>query len=375
MRNSRNVQCLWRNPAAVNGFRTAVSLHSHTFHSWENLDFIPRVMGHVAWLDRLRCWIERRYSDRPDKSVRYSDAFWRPPLSPLAAFELEAGQIRSLGLTPMVSLTDHDALEACGDLRTLGKEAPYSLEWSIPYQTTMFHIGVHNLPPGQARELAAGMARATANPTNALVSGMFAELDALPETLLVLNHPYSNEERVDIATHKLLLHEFLALHRRTLHAIELNGLQTPENNRKCIELAIALGLSVISGGDRHCREPNANLNLTNASSFSEFVDEVRRSRLSTVLFMPQYRDPIPARYIEFAWQAVQAYPDFVGRERWVDRIFFKREEDGKVVPLATIWPDGGPRLVRWCLSRLEYFAAPQVRGTLRRALGESEIAV
>jgi hypothetical protein len=368
------VQCLWRNPAAMRGFKTAVSLHSHTFHSREFMDFIPRVMRRAPSMDRLRRWVEKVYSSRPDKSVRYRDAFWRPPLNPRAAYDLEAGQIRkALGLEPLVSLTDHDDLEACADLCALGIDVPYSTEWSLPTQGTMFHIGVHNLPVSQARDLAAGMARCTANPTPALVTEMFAALHALPDVLLVLNHPYSNEERVDLATHKRILREFLGLHRSTLHAIELNGLQPAKDNRDCIELAAELQLPVISGGDRHCREPNANLNLTNATSFAEFVDEVRRGVVSNVLFMPQYRDPIPARYLEFAWQLLQKYPDFAGHERWVDRIFFKREADGEVVPLSSIWPEGGPGFVRWCLWGLEWVAAPRMRGTLRRAWGESEI--
>ncbi|MBV8903800.1 MAG: hypothetical protein JOZ22_09195, partial [Acidobacteriia bacterium] len=338
------------------------------------MDFIPRVLRRVPWVNRLRLWVERRHSQRPDKSVRYGDAFWRPPLHPHAAFDLEAGQIReALGLAPLVSLTDHDDLEACADLHTLGIGVPYSLEWSIPYGATMFHIGVHNLPAAQARELAAGMARATANPTPALVGEMFAELHALRNVLVVLNHPYSNEERVDLETHKQCLVEFLGLYRQRLHAIELNGLQPAADNRMAIQLAADLEMPAISGGDRHCREPNANLNLTNAASFDEFVEEIRVGRQSTVLFMPQYRDPIPARYAEFAWHLVQNYPEFMGRERFVDRVFFKREPDGVVVPLSSIWPDGGPRLVRCCLAGLEFVANPNVRGTWRRAMGESEI--
>jgi len=35
---------------------------------------------------------------------------------------------------------------------------------------------------------------------------------------------------------------------------------------------------LVSGGDRHGVEPNANINLTNATSFTEFVHEIRRKR-------------------------------------------------------------------------------------------------
>jgi hypothetical protein len=167
-----------------------------------------------------------------------------------------------------------------------------------------------------------------------------------------------------------LLAEFLRLYGSWLHAIELNGLQPAADNRRSMELAAELELPVISGGDRHGREPNANLNLTNARSFAEFVHEVRYDRVSHVLFLPQYRDPIPARYIEFLWHAVQNYSDFTGRERWIDRIFYASEDGSATLPLSDLWPCGGPRLVRWLLGCVEILAKPRVRGTLRWALGE-----
>jgi hypothetical protein len=365
-----SVSCLWRNSNAAEPFTTGVSLHSHTFHSREYLDFIPRVLGRVPLADRLRRWLEHRHHERPGESVRYHAAFWRPPLNPRAAYDLEADQIRSLGISPLVAFTDHDNLEACADMCNLGIEVPYSLEWTVPFQGTVFHIGVFNLPPVQARSWAAAMARSTANPTPELLAEMFAELDALPDVLLVLNHPYFNDERVERPVHMRLLAEFLRLYGCRLHAIELNGLQPAADNRQSIQQAAELGLPVISGGDRHCREPNANLNLTNAKSFAEFVHEVRYERVSHVLFMPQYRDPIPARYIEFIWHAVEHYPDFLGRERWVDRIFYASKDGSAILPLSALWPSGGPRFVRWFLAWVEFLAAPRMRGTLRWALGE-----
>jgi len=369
LESAGSVSAIWRNPKAAEPYSTGVSLHSHTFHSREYLDFIPRVLGRVPPADRLRQWLENRHSDRTDKGVRYSAAFWRPPLNPHAAYELEAGQIRSLGLNPLVAFTDHDDLEACADMCTLGIEVPYSLEWTIPFRGTVFHIGVFNLPSSEARSLAAAMARSTANPTHELLTEMFTELEALPDVLIVLNHPYSNEERVERPVHVRLLAEFLRLCGSWMHAIELNGLQPAADNREAMQLAAGLGLPVISGGDRHCREPNANLNLTNVTSFTEFVHEVRYEHVSHVLFMPQYRDPIPARYIEFIWHAVQNY-DFVGRKRWVDRVFYTSEDGAIAQPISALWPDGGPRLVRWFVAWVEFLATPHMRGTLRWALGE-----
>jgi hypothetical protein len=365
-----SVSCLWRNAKAAKPFTTGVSLHSHTYHSRERLDFIPRVLGRVPAADRLRRWLERRHHDGPEGSVPYHAAFWRPPLHPHAAYDLEAGQIRSLGLSPLVALTDHDDLEACADLFNLGIEAPYSLEWTVPYEGTVFHIGVFNLPPAQARSLATALADVTANPAPQRLAEMCAELDALPDVLLVLNHPYFNEGRVARPDHARLLAEFLRLYGPHVHAIELNGLRPVADNQQAIELALEVGLPVISGGDRHGREPNANLNLTNASSFVEFIHEIRYERVSHVLFMPQYREPIQVRYIDFIWHAVEHYGDFRGRERWVDRIFYANQDGSAILPLSGIWPNGGPRPVRWFLGWVEFLATPGIRGTLRWALGE-----
>jgi hypothetical protein len=368
------VQCFWKEPAAVKNYSTAVSLHSHTLHSREYMDFIPRVMRLVPPADALRRLIEQSHTRKTGKQVDYHRAFWRPPLHPRAAYELEADQIRKqLGLRPLVSLTDHDELEACAELRAIDIDVPYSLEWTVPYNGTVFHIGVHNLPPEQARSLAAEMDCCRANPTPAYLRSLLAALDSLPGVLLILNHPFSNEERVDRATHIRLLLEFLNEYGQWLHALELNGLQPAGDNRDTIKLAAEKGFPVISGGDRHCREANANVNLTNARSFAEFVDEIRRDAISHVLFLPQYREPIPARYIEFLWHAVQTYPELPGRERWIDRVFYHSLE-GEVLPLTVQWPSGGPAPIRWFLSAVEFLATPHMRATLRRALGEqSEI--
>ena len=68
--------------------------------------------------------------------------------------------------------------------------------------------------------------------------------------------------------------------RRTahyLHALELNGLRNWDENREVRRLAEKWNMLLISGGDRHGVEPNANINLTNATSFTEFVHEIRRA--------------------------------------------------------------------------------------------------
>jgi len=52
-------------------------------------------------------------------------------------------QIANLGLRPLVSLTDHDNIDAGLAL----EDEPISVEWTVPYERSIVHLGIHNLPP------------------------------------------------------------------------------------------------------------------------------------------------------------------------------------------------------------------------------------
>jgi hypothetical protein len=322
----------------------------------------------VGFAQALLRTLEERHRRNTGQDVPYHSFYWRPPLPPGAAYELEARQIReTLGLKPLVSITDHDNLDACTDLRSLNIEAPFSHEWTVPYENTVFHIGIHNLPADDARPLFQEMARVTANPTPERLLQVLRDLDGMRDVLVVLNHPLSNEVLTDFRTHVRLLRRFLREYGSYMHALELNGLQPGRHNRRVADMAAEIGLPVISGGDRHCVEPNANVNLTSATNFADFVDEIRREGVSRVLFLPQYRESTACRYIEFISQAVGTYPEFAGRQRWVDRVF-KHTNDGEI-PISVSWPTGGPWLIRGFVAAIGLIASPQMRATLRFALG------
>jgi len=365
---SASIRCLWRDAAATRGSTTAISLHSHTLHSREGLEFIPRVLRKIGPAKPLLRYLEARYRRRWGREVQYNRLFWRPPVSPVFAHELESRQIReTLGLNPLVSITDHDNIDACADLRALSIQVPFSFEWTVYYGTTVFHIGVHNLPADGARLLLEAMRRITANPDPQRLAQMLRDLNAMRDVLLVLNHPLINELRTDFRTHVRLLRRFLREFGGLFHALELNGLQPHSHNRRVASIAAEMGLPVISGGDRHCTEPNANVNLTNAATFAEFVEEIRKERVSRVLFMPQYRESTACRYVEFISQALATYPEFAGRERWVDRVF--KETDNGPEPAAVDWHYGGPWPIRTFVAVIGFAASPQMRSTLRLALG------
>ena len=368
-----NVQSLWRYPSAARDAATAVSLHSHTMHSKESLDFIPRVLAKIPAIAHRVHRISERRRAASGHGIAFERGFWRPPLHAQAAWELEAGQIRNtLRLEPLVSITDHDDLEACADLQAIGIPAPYSLEWTVPYGPTIFHIGVHNLPAEQARGFAAEMARYTVAPEPHLLATLLAELDALPDVLVVLNHPFCCELRVDRAGHIPWLRQFLQQHLSRLHALELNGLQPASDNREVIRLAEENGIPTVSGGDRHCLEPNANVNLTNATSFTEFVHEIRREKKSNVLFMPQYAEPWKHRILQSTIDAIRHYPEFPqGSRTWDERVYHP-DANGVIRPLRELWPDGSaPKYMTVIIAIVQLMGRGLVSGGLRMAWSES----
>jgi len=68
------VRFLWRASGVVDGFRTGVSLHSHTMHSREGLAFVPRYANMIPLLswefDRQRRRYEAFHGTPPDFSPR-----------------------------------------------------------------------------------------------------------------------------------------------------------------------------------------------------------------------------------------------------------------------------------------------------------------
>ncbi len=350
---NQTVSYLWREPRAAEGFAAGVSLHSHTNQSKETLDFIAELSTDWPWIQPFMRWCETRCVRRSGIRPDYARSYWTPPLTPRLAFDLERTQIEnSLELPAMVSITDHDDIQAPLLLRSLAsaRRIPVSVEWTVPFGTpenrTCFHLGIHNLPsatgPDWMRRFAEFTAMPLAERPAHLLGELLAELDSLPGVLIVFNHPIWVLYRIGMPRHNFLVNQFLALHGQHVHAVELNGLRDWNENREVTGLAEKWNQLLISGGDRHGVEPNANLNLTHAASFTEFVYELRRDRRSHVLFMPQYKEPWKHRILNGTLDAVRNYPEFPeGSRRWDERVFHPAA-DGQVRPLAELWMSGRP---------------------------------
>jgi hypothetical protein len=370
-----SVSYLWREPEAAKGFTTGVSLHSHTNQSKETLDFISELSKDWNVLQPVMRWAERRCMRLTGINPDYARSYWTPPLTPSLAFDLERRQIEDkLQIPGLVSITDHDDIQAPMLLRTVpsSRHIPVSVEWTVPFAATAFHLGIHNLPSATGAAWMERLAAFTGMPVETrrpkLLTEILAELDELPGVMIVFNHPLWDLYRVGKEKHEVLVNEFLAVYGQYVHALELNGLRDWKENREASTLAGKWNQLVISGGDRHGVEPNANVNLTRAGSFTEFVHEVRRERQSHVLFMPQYAEPWKHRILQSTLAAIRNYPDFPeGSRLWDERVYHP-DAEGVIRPLCELWMMGkAPALCSAVLSMVRVMGAGPVSSGLRMA--------
>ena len=369
------VSYLWRDQKAHEGFRSGVSLHSHTNQSRETLDFLANLGSTYSMICPLLARLERRAEKLHGVRIDYASSYWTPPMTPRLAFDLESGQIEKLGLSSMVSITDHDTIEAPMLLRTVpsARRIPVSVEWSVPYGGVQdFHIGIHNLPSARARQWMNTFAAFTANPGEQRLREILIALHEEPGVLVVFNHPMWDLFLVGEKRHQFMVNEFLLKFGAWIHALELNGLRNWEENRETRRLAERWNMVLISGGDRHGVEPNANINLTNSTSFTEFVHEIRRERKSSVLFMPQYAHPWKHRLLHSTLDAIRNYPDFPQGSRTWDERAYHPDARGVVRPLSEIWPKGRAPLAIQCVIKcVQMLGASPVSGGLRMAWNDA----
>ena len=369
------ISYLWRDRKAHESFRTGVSLHSHTNQSRETLDFLANLGSTYSMIRPLLARLERRAEKLHGVRVDYASSYWTPPMTPKLAFDLEKGQIERLGLHSMVSITDHDTIEAPMLLRTVpsARQIPVSVEWSVPYGGVQdFHIGIHNLPSARAKQWMNTLAEFTAKPDSRRLKEILIALHEEPNVLVIFNHPMWDLFLIGEERHRFMVNEFLQKFGAWIHALELNGLRNWEENRETRRLAECWNMVLVSGGDRHGVEPNANINLTNATSFTEFVHEIRRERKSNVLFMPQYAQPWKHRLLQSTLDAIRNYPDFPQGSRTWDERAYHPDARGVVRPLSEIWPKGRAPLAIQCVIRsVQLLGSRPVSGGLRMAWNDA----
>jgi len=366
------IRLWWKDRRASRSLRAGVSLHSHTLHSREYLGFIPRYLKSIpllAWLVRREA---RWHGVGEIPHAEFARVWWTPPLSAHAAWLLEKSSIEDrFERRALVSITDHDNIDAAGALHTReeSRHTPVSLEWTVPFHGASFHIGLHNMPPQCAHPLVRSMNEYTGGGSEALLAALLEEVSGYPETLVVLNHPFWDEDGVSDDLHRRALDRLLWFCGRWLHAFELNSDRPWRENHDTIELAGANSLPVVSGGDRHGCDPSPVLNLTNAADFAEFAQEVRSGH-SVVMLLPRIRESRKVRLFETAFDILRDHPDHsLGWVRWSDRVFYQGK-DGMVTSLADLWGCRQPGAVSNLVGLMGLLGKQTLRPALRWTLAE-----
>ncbi|KXK04170.1 MAG: hypothetical protein UZ17_ACD001000865 [Acidobacteria bacterium OLB17] len=352
--------------------KSGVSLHCHTEYSKEMLGFVPHYAAKLPIINIFWQKEKEKYFAREGKYPNFETGYWSPPLSPQAVYDIEKQQIEDTGLNALVSLTDHDCIDGnfTIDEKDSAKTVPISLEWTVPFDIGYFHVGVHNLPRDRAAEISKELIDFSFTKelqTSERLNELFAMLEEIPEVLVILNHPLWDIEMVGKEAHEQLLKEFLRAYGRWIHALEVNGFRSWSENKAVIELAEAVGIPVATGGDRHGCQPNTVINLTNSTSFEEFVSELRVDRHAEIALMPAYEQPLQSRQLQSFSEILSHYPAFrVGRQHWFDRVFFDIDNGKGLISLSSHgWQRGGPRWLRAAIWTLAVMGSPKARPLFR----------
>src|SRR5262245_52885099 len=172
------------------GMRAAVSLHSHSDCSREKLDFVPGIARRIPLVAARFERAMDTYRRVHGRELDFAAAYWRPPLSPAAVVASERQQIAArFDCDGFVSLTDHDTVEGpCAVASSGDRSVPLSLEWSVPFDGAMFHLGVHAISPARLAATERALAGYTCGATRSL-SELLQWLGECRETFVVLNHP------------------------------------------------------------------------------------------------------------------------------------------------------------------------------------------
>jgi len=339
-----------------------VSLHSHTCYSHEGFGILEKI---------LKRYLSKQQSCGAGSQLDRTRIWWTPPCPPYHAWSLEKNQIERLQLHPLVSLTDHDQIEAPLKLRILQtcRRVPVSLEWTVPYGPALFHLGIHNLAAERAPAVFATLAHYTSMPRPRDLRSILETLAADRQVLIVFNHPLWDETGLGAERHAVCAARFLHMHHRWIHALELNGFRPWKENRKTIQLAHTFQRPVISGGDRHGFEPSALLDLTNAETFTEYAEQVRSGH-TNILVMRQYREPRRLRTLQCVREMLQDYPSHGGNaSRWTDRVFYQGE-DGEVRSLARMSGLSSPTCFELAVKIAGLLSHPNLQRTFRLLSGQ-----
>ena len=266
----------------------AVSLHNHSCHSVERLAALNHVVK-KAFMRPLSGIVQRSFGLGGISNLNYGEITFNPPYSPEDVYHMEAQAAAKWGFDGVhLAITDHD--EFAGSLALLrgrpdlnGRTA-VSEELSLWFQGHLFHLGVSHMPESGAEETHAQIQAAARG-------GGYDELFetlAASGCLVILNHPLVAWKPGAPA---IPVEELLSRYGWAIHALEVNGMRTPEENDSVLELARRWRKPVVGGGDSHLLVPSSVISVSRAATFKDFVAEVKEGH-AVPFVTPEYFAPL-----------------------------------------------------------------------------------
>ncbi|MGA7219080.1 MAG: hypothetical protein WBX38_12225 [Candidatus Sulfotelmatobacter sp.] len=273
-------------------FGYAVSLHNHSHYSVEKLAALNQVVK-LAFMRPLSGILQRSFGLGDVPNLNYAEITFNPPYTPEDVYRMEAASAADWGFDGVhLAITDHD--EFAGSLALLrgrpdltgctnGRIA-IGEELSLWFHGHLFHLGVSHMPESTVEETHTRMQAAAR-------AGRYDELFetlAASGSLVVLNHPLiawaKGAETIPVT-------DLLSRYGWAIHALEVNGMRTREENDRVLELARQWRKPVVGGGDSHLLVASSILSLSRAATFKDFIAEVKDGH-AVPFVTPDYFAPL-----------------------------------------------------------------------------------
>ena len=269
-------------------FECAGSLHNHSCYSVEKLAALNQVVK-LAFMRPLSGVLQRAFGLDGIAGLNYAEITYNPPYTPEAVYQMEASAAADWGFHRLhITITDHDEFAGSAALLRgrpdLKGHIAIGEEVSVWYQGHLFHLGVSGLPEN-------GIDETHIRIQSAARCGRHDELFetlAASGCLVVLNHPLvawrPGAQAIPIA-------DLLARYGWAIHALEVNGMRRRQENDRVLELARQCQKPVVGGGDSHLLVASSIVSLSQATSFNDFIAEVKDGR-SVPFVTPDYFAPL-----------------------------------------------------------------------------------
>jgi predicted metal-dependent phosphoesterase TrpH len=292
-----------RSPGRVASGSSLVCLHTHSCFSHENLASLNWV-AQLSYMRPFRHLLQRSFGLDRISDVDYRRLHYRPPFRPDRIWQMETDNAASLGYSRLLlAITDHD--EVAGG-RELYNSRPHEAgqiglgeELTFRFEHEVFHLGITGLAGERLEDVHQALGEAARADR---LDDVF-ELLASTGCLVVLNHPLLGWG----AGHQdgAIVPRLLERYGWAVDALEFNAMRSQSENRRVVELAQRVHKPLVGGGDSHLLLASSAACATAATTYADFVAEVKSGRSRPILrreyFAPQ-RWKIALRVLSFIAQ-------------------------------------------------------------------------